>query len=150
MNANVGMPLGAFVGLGLWIAVVALTIAPKRTPESRARPESGREVNRRRRAAGAAIGAGLVGVVGGKELPTTIPSHPVWIWMLAGFLFWGIPIIAVTAVARWAAKDLNRPWADVFWSWDGRRLPDPIGTRGTAIFIGSFVTGLVVAGVIVL
>ena len=149
MSATVGVPLGLYVGLGLCVAVVALTIAPKRTPESRARPESGREVDRRRRAAGAAIGAGLVGIAGGQGL-STIPSHPVWIWMLAGLVFWGVPLVAVTIVARWAAKNLNRPWADVFWSWDGRRLPDPIGTRGTAIFIGSFVAGFAVAAVIAL
>ena len=150
MSANVGVPLGVFVGFGLCVAVVALTIAPKRTPETR-RPETGREADRRRRAAGAAIGAGLVGVAAGPELSTTIPSHPVWTWILAGFLFWGVPLVAATVVARWAAKNLNRAWADVFWSWDpGRPLPDPIGKRGTAILIGSFVAGFVVAAVIVL
>ncbi|HYU93839.1 MAG TPA: hypothetical protein VEN95_10235 [Actinomycetota bacterium] len=108
MSANVGVPLGLFVGFGLCVAVVSLTIAPKRTPESRARPESGREVDRRRRAAGAAIGAGLAGIGGGQAL-STIPSHPVWIWMLAGLLFWGVPLVAVTFVARWAAKNLTDP-----------------------------------------
>jgi hypothetical protein len=146
MSANVGVPLGLFVAFGLYVAVVALTIAPKRTQETRVRRESRREAGRR--AAGAAIGTGLVAVAGGQDL-STIPSHPVWVWILAGLLFWGIPLVAVTIVARWAAKNLNRPWADVFWSWDGRRLPDPIGTRGTAIFIGSFVAGLIVAVVMV-
>jgi hypothetical protein len=125
----------------------ALTVAPKRTPESRARPRSAREVDRRRRVAGAAIGAGLAGIGAGQAFST--PSHPVWVWVLAGVFVWAVPIAALTLVAHWSANVLNRPWADVFWSWDGRRLPDPIGTRGTAIFIGSLIAAFVVVGVTV-
>ena len=147
MSANVGIPLGLFVGFGLCAAVVALTVAPKRTSESRARPKSAREADRRRRAAGATIGAGL-GVIGGGQALST-PSHPVWVWVLAGVFVFAVPTAALTVVAHWAAKVLNRPWADVFWSWDGRRLPDPIGTRGTAIFIGSLIAAFVVVGVTV-
>jgi len=147
VSANVGIPLGLFVGFALCAVVVALTVAPKRTPESRAGPKSAREVDRRRRVAGAAIGAGLAGIGAGQAFST--PSHPVWVWVLAGVFVWAVPTAALTVVAHWAANVLNRPWADVFWWWDGRRLPDPIGTRGTAIFIGSTVAAFVVVGVTV-
>jgi hypothetical protein len=83
MSGHVGVPLGLFLGFGLCVAVVALFIAPKRTPDTRAGSKSGRELDRRRRAAWAAIGAGSVVIGGGRELPT-IPSHPVWVWVLAG------------------------------------------------------------------